>query len=97
MEKDLSAPEKHHHREQERDDDPRGLDGEEVGVLLPAVCPRPAPVADGEEDDQGANQRTEEDAHRAQVDEHGVDIGRVVQPIQAGQHAHVHNIKTKRW
>lgn len=28
---------------------------------------------------------------------YGVDIGRVVQPIAAGQHAHVHNIKTKRW
>jgi (2R)-sulfolactate sulfo-lyase subunit alpha len=31
------------------------------------------------------------------VFKYGVDIGRVVQPIQAGQHAHVHNIKTKRW
>ena len=28
---------------------------------------------------------------------YGVDIGRVVAPIQAGQHAHVQNIKTKRW
>lgn len=28
---------------------------------------------------------------------YGVDIGRVVAPIQAGEHAHVHNIKTKRW
>ena len=27
----------------------------------------------------------------------GVDIGKVVQPIKTGQHAHVHNIKTKRW
>jgi len=26
-----------------------------------------------------------------------VDIGRVVAPILRGQHAHVHNIKTKRW
>ena len=31
------------------------------------------------------------------VFKYGVDIGRVVAPIQAGQHAHVHNIKTKRW
>ncbi|SAI22562.1 galactarate dehydratase [Bordetella ansorpii] len=28
---------------------------------------------------------------------YGEDIGKVVAPIQAGQHAHVHNIKTKRW
>ena len=28
---------------------------------------------------------------------YGVDIGRVVAPIRAGEHAHVHNIKTKRW
>ena len=28
---------------------------------------------------------------------YGVDIGKVVSPIQTGQHAHVHNIKTKRW
>lgn len=26
-----------------------------------------------------------------------VDMGRVVAPIKAGGHAHVHNIKTKRW
>lgn len=31
------------------------------------------------------------------VYKYGVDIGKVVEPIQAGQHAHVHNIKTKRW
>ncbi|CAB3709394.1 hypothetical protein LMG3458_03122 [Achromobacter deleyi] len=31
------------------------------------------------------------------VFKYGVDIGRVVAPIKAGQHAHVHNIKTKRW
>jgi len=31
------------------------------------------------------------------VIKYGVDIGKVVQPIQQGQHAHVHNIKTKRW
>ncbi|MDE2611835.1 MAG: UxaA family hydrolase [Burkholderiales bacterium] len=28
---------------------------------------------------------------------YGIDIGRVVAPIRAGEHAHVHNIKTKRW
>ena len=28
---------------------------------------------------------------------YGVDMGRVVAPIRAGEHAHVHNIKTKRW
>jgi len=28
---------------------------------------------------------------------YGVDIGKVVAPIRAGEHAHVHNIKTKRW
>lgn len=28
---------------------------------------------------------------------YGVEIGRVVEPIQAGEHAHVHNIKTQRW
>ncbi|MDQ2136965.1 UxaA family hydrolase [Alcaligenaceae bacterium A4P071] len=31
------------------------------------------------------------------VFKYGVDIGKVVAPIRAGQHAHVHNIKTKRW
>jgi (2R)-sulfolactate sulfo-lyase subunit alpha len=31
------------------------------------------------------------------VVKYGVDIGKVVQPIAQGQHAHVHNIKTKRW
>jgi len=31
------------------------------------------------------------------VIKYGVDIGKVVQPIGKGQHAHVHNIKTKRW
>lgn len=25
------------------------------------------------------------------------DMGKVVQPIKKGEHAHVHNIKTKRW
>jgi (2R)-sulfolactate sulfo-lyase subunit alpha len=28
---------------------------------------------------------------------YGTDIGKVVAPIKAGEHAHVHNIKTKRW
>ena len=28
---------------------------------------------------------------------YGCEIGRVVQPIRAGQHVHVHNLKTKRW
>ncbi len=28
---------------------------------------------------------------------YGIDMGKVVVPIKAGEHAHVHNIKTKRW
>lgn len=28
---------------------------------------------------------------------YGLEIGRVVEPIVAGEHAHVHNIKTRRW
>ncbi len=31
------------------------------------------------------------------VIKYGVDIGRVVSDIGMGEHAHVHNIKTKRW
>ena len=31
------------------------------------------------------------------VIKYGIDMGRVVAPVQAGEHAHVHNIKTKRW
>lgn len=31
------------------------------------------------------------------VYKYGVDIGKVVAPIQPGDHAHVQNIKTKRW
>lgn len=31
------------------------------------------------------------------VIKYGVDMGKVVAPIRAGEHAHVHNIKTKRW
>jgi (2R)-sulfolactate sulfo-lyase subunit alpha len=31
------------------------------------------------------------------VIKYGVDIGRAVANIGTGEHAHVHNIKTKRW
>ena len=31
------------------------------------------------------------------VIKYGIDIGKFVAPITRGQHAHVHNIKTKRW
>ena len=31
------------------------------------------------------------------VIKYGTDIGKVVAPIGVGEHAHVHNIKTKRW
>ena len=31
------------------------------------------------------------------VIKYGVDIGRAVARIGLGEHAHVHNIKTKRW
>lgn len=31
------------------------------------------------------------------VIKYGVDIGKVVAAIKVGEHAHVHNIKTKRW
>lgn len=31
------------------------------------------------------------------VIKYGIDIGRVVSPIKKGEHAHVQNIKTKRW
>jgi (2R)-sulfolactate sulfo-lyase subunit alpha len=31
------------------------------------------------------------------VIKYGIDMGKVVKPISAGEHAHVHNIKTKRW
>ena len=31
------------------------------------------------------------------VIKYGVDIGRVITPIKAGEHLHVHNVKTKRW
>ena len=35
--------------------------------------------------------------NKSTVIKYGVDIGRAVAPIQVGEHAHVHNIKTKRW
>ena len=28
---------------------------------------------------------------------YGAEMGRVVAPIKAGEHLHVHNVKTKRW
>jgi (2R)-sulfolactate sulfo-lyase subunit alpha len=28
---------------------------------------------------------------------YGHDIGKVVKPIQKGEHVHVHNVKTKKW
>ncbi|SMP45840.1 (2R)-sulfolactate sulfo-lyase subunit alpha [Desulfonatronum zhilinae] len=31
------------------------------------------------------------------VIKYNTDIGKVVAPIKKGEHAHVHNIKTKRW
>ena len=31
------------------------------------------------------------------VIKYGIDMGKVVAAIRAGEHAHVHNIKTKRW
>ena len=31
------------------------------------------------------------------VVKYGVDIGKVVAAAKVGEHAHVHNIKTKRW
>ena len=31
------------------------------------------------------------------VIKYGHDIGRVVAPYSAGDHVHVHNVKTKRW
>ena len=31
------------------------------------------------------------------VIKYGISMGKVVAPVTAGEHAHVHNIKTKRW
>lgn len=28
---------------------------------------------------------------------YGLDMGKAIAPIESGEHAHVHNIKTKRW
>ena len=28
---------------------------------------------------------------------YGHDIGKVVKPINKGEHVHVHNVKTKKW
>jgi (2R)-sulfolactate sulfo-lyase subunit alpha len=28
---------------------------------------------------------------------YGIDMGKVIAKIKTGEHAHVHNIKTKRW
>jgi (2R)-sulfolactate sulfo-lyase subunit alpha len=36
-------------------------------------------------------------ANGATVIKYGIDIGRTVAAIGTGEHAHVHNIKTKRW
>jgi len=36
-------------------------------------------------------------AKDATVIKYGADIGRVVAAIGVGEHAHVHNIRTKRW
>ncbi len=33
----------------------------------------------------------------AGVIKYGADIGRTVAPIKAGEHVHVHNLKTRRW
>jgi len=31
------------------------------------------------------------------VTKYGMDIGRTIDSIKAGEHVHVHNVKTKRW
>lgn len=31
------------------------------------------------------------------VVKYGQDIGRIIAPVQKGEHVHVHNLKTKRW
>jgi len=36
-------------------------------------------------------------ASGATVIKYGVDIGKAVAPLKVGEHAHVQNIKTKRW
>jgi len=37
------------------------------------------------------------DRYTGTIDKYGVDIGRAVAALKVGEHAHVHNIKTKRW
>ena len=37
------------------------------------------------------------EGHGDTVIKYGVDIGRTIAPVKVGEHAHVHNIKTKRW
>ncbi|HEX5464849.1 MAG TPA: UxaA family hydrolase [Burkholderiales bacterium] len=36
-------------------------------------------------------------ADGATIIKYGFDIGKAVAAIKAGEHAHVHNVKTKRW
>jgi (2R)-sulfolactate sulfo-lyase subunit alpha len=31
------------------------------------------------------------------VTKYACEIGRIVQPVKAGNHVHIHNLKTKRW
>jgi (2R)-sulfolactate sulfo-lyase subunit alpha len=31
------------------------------------------------------------------VMKYGIDIGRTIESIKAGEHVHVHNVRTKRW
>lgn len=31
------------------------------------------------------------------VIKYGCEIGKIVLPVKAGQHVHIHNLKTKRW
>jgi (2R)-sulfolactate sulfo-lyase subunit alpha len=31
------------------------------------------------------------------VIKYNCEIGKIVQPVKAGQHVHTHNLKTKRW
>ena len=31
------------------------------------------------------------------VTKYGCEIGHIVQPVKAGNHVHIHNLKTKRW
>jgi hypothetical protein len=62
-----------------------------TGVILSGVVPND----DVAEKVRAAAQRFASD--KDTVIKYGVDIGKVVKPIRTGEHAHVHNIKTKRW